>query len=108
MSFHGAPRHLQLTGNLGVVTTLQKQFDDLLFARTEPNSLLLHPIPLFGIALPPELVQDGIRSIFHSTHIATLRGILSVTSEQSFPQAFAGIDVTLEKQSGLPLACVQR
>jgi len=24
MSFHGSPRHFQLTGNLGVVTTLQE------------------------------------------------------------------------------------
>jgi hypothetical protein len=34
MSFHGAPRHVELTGNLSVVTPLQKQFDNLLFART--------------------------------------------------------------------------
>jgi hypothetical protein len=47
MSFHGSPSHFQLTGNLGVVAALQKQFDDLLFARTEPNSLLLHPHPPF-------------------------------------------------------------
>jgi len=47
MGFHSAPRHLELSGNLGVITTLQKQFDDLLFARTQPNSLLHHPIPLF-------------------------------------------------------------
>jgi len=46
VSLHGSPRHLELTGNLGIVTPLQKQFDNLLFARTEPNSLLLHPIPL--------------------------------------------------------------
>jgi hypothetical protein len=46
MSFHGSPCHLQLVGNLGVVTALEKQFDNLLFARTEPNSLFFHPIPL--------------------------------------------------------------
>jgi hypothetical protein len=46
MSLHGSPRHLQLTGDFSIVTSLQKQFDNLLFARTEPNSLLLHPIPL--------------------------------------------------------------
>jgi hypothetical protein len=33
MGFHGATRHLQLTRYLGVIATLQKQFDDLLFAR---------------------------------------------------------------------------
>ena len=46
MSLHRSPSHLQLSGNLGVITTLQKQFNDLLFARTEPNGLLLHSNPL--------------------------------------------------------------
>jgi hypothetical protein len=45
MGFHRTPGHVELHGNLGVVTALQKQFDNLLFAWTEPNSLLLHPIP---------------------------------------------------------------
>jgi len=45
MGFHSSPRHVELSGNLGIVTTLQKQFDNLLFAWTEPNSLILHPIP---------------------------------------------------------------
>ena len=44
MSFHSAPSHLELRGYFGVVASLQKQIDDLLFARTEPNSLLLHLI----------------------------------------------------------------
>lgn len=44
MSFYGSPRHFELTGNLRVITTLQKQFNNLLFARTEPNSLLLHSV----------------------------------------------------------------
>jgi hypothetical protein len=34
MSLHGAPCHFQLTGNFGVVAALQKQLDDLLFARS--------------------------------------------------------------------------
>jgi hypothetical protein len=34
MSLHGSARHLKLAGDLGVVTALQKQFDDLLFARS--------------------------------------------------------------------------
>jgi hypothetical protein len=46
MSLYGSPRHIELAGNLGVVTTLQKQLNDLLFARTEPNGLLLHFYPL--------------------------------------------------------------
>jgi hypothetical protein len=42
MSLYSSPRHLELACDLGVVTTLQKQFNNLLFARTEPNGLLLH------------------------------------------------------------------
>jgi hypothetical protein len=34
MSFHGSARHLELAGDLGVITPLQKQLDDLLFARS--------------------------------------------------------------------------
>jgi hypothetical protein len=33
MSLHGSARHLELAGNLGVVTALQKQFDNLLLPR---------------------------------------------------------------------------
>jgi hypothetical protein len=44
MSFHSTPGHFELAGDLGVVASLQQQIDDLLFARTEPNSLLLHLI----------------------------------------------------------------
>lgn len=42
MSLHGSARHFELAGDFGVVTTLQKQFDDLLFARSQPNGLLDH------------------------------------------------------------------
>jgi hypothetical protein len=49
MSLDSSPRHLELTGDFGVVTTLQKQLYNLLFARTEPNGLLHHPNPLFLI-----------------------------------------------------------
>jgi hypothetical protein len=51
MGFHGSPGHLQLTCNFGIVTALQKQLDDLLFAWAQPNSLLLHRFPLFFLAL---------------------------------------------------------
>jgi hypothetical protein len=34
MSLHGSARHFELRGNLGVIAALQKQFDDLLFARS--------------------------------------------------------------------------
>jgi hypothetical protein len=42
MSLHGSARHLELARNLGIVTALQKQFDDLLLARSQPNGLLRH------------------------------------------------------------------
>ena len=45
MSLHRTPCHVELGSYLGVVTTLQKQFDDLLFAGAEPNSVLLHCYP---------------------------------------------------------------
>ena len=47
MSLHGTPRHVELAGDFGIVATLQKQFDNLLFARPQPNSLILHQVPLF-------------------------------------------------------------
>jgi len=34
MSLHGSARHLELAGNLGIITALQKQFDNLLFTRS--------------------------------------------------------------------------
>jgi hypothetical protein len=42
VGFDGSPRHFELTGDFGVVTALQEQFDDLLFARAQPYVLLLH------------------------------------------------------------------
>jgi hypothetical protein len=32
MSLHGSARHIELAGDFRIVTTLQKQFDDLLLA----------------------------------------------------------------------------
>jgi hypothetical protein len=52
MSFHGSPCHVELAGDFGVVASLQEQVYDLLFARTEPNSLLFHPILPFFLDLP--------------------------------------------------------
>jgi hypothetical protein len=46
MSLHGSARHLELAGNFGVVTALQKQFNDLLFAGAQPNGLRRHHCPL--------------------------------------------------------------
>jgi len=47
MSFYGPSRHLQLAGDFRIITTLQKQFDNLLFARAKPNSLFVHRFPPF-------------------------------------------------------------
>jgi len=52
MGFHGSPCHFQLGGDLGVITALQKQLNDLLLPWAEPNGLLLHPnLPLLDIRL---------------------------------------------------------
>jgi hypothetical protein len=53
MSLHGSARHVELAGDFGVVTALQKQLDDLLFARSEPNGLLRHHYPLVWIRPAP-------------------------------------------------------
>jgi len=34
MGFYGSARHLEFAGDLGIVTALQQQFDDLLLARS--------------------------------------------------------------------------
>jgi hypothetical protein len=45
MCLYRSTRHLELAGDFGVVAALQKQFDDLLFARSQPNGLLVHHYP---------------------------------------------------------------
>jgi hypothetical protein len=42
MGFYDSPCHVALGGDFGIVTILQKQFNNLLFVRTEPNGLLCH------------------------------------------------------------------
>jgi hypothetical protein len=56
MSFDGSARHFELAGNFGIVAALQKQFDDLLLAWSQPNRLLRHSCLLslhFLLALQP-------------------------------------------------------
>jgi hypothetical protein len=56
MSFHSSSRHVELVCDFGVVASLQQQLYDLLFARTEPNGLLLHPIlPFVRFASPGQV-----------------------------------------------------
>ncbi len=40
MRFYSPARHLELRRYLGVIASLQKQFDDLLFARAQTDGLL--------------------------------------------------------------------
>jgi hypothetical protein len=58
MSLHGSARHLELAGNFGIVTALQKQFDDLLFARSKPYGLLHRYPPGLKFALQTVLNWD--------------------------------------------------
>jgi hypothetical protein len=90
MSFHSAPRHLQLAGYFRVVAPLQKQFDDLLFAWTEPNSLLLHLIlPLVKIASPHWAHGLKCDSKLRSIHVAILCWRGRFYPETHFPQTLA-------------------
>jgi hypothetical protein len=71
---YGSARHVELAGNFGIVAALQKEFDDLLFARSQPNGLLRHLCPLV-LDLPPALKTGAAWDVsrIHSTHTATLR-----------------------------------
>jgi hypothetical protein len=60
MGLHGSARHLELAGDFGVVTALQKQFDDLLFARPQPNGLLRHHYPLVWFRPRPKTGAAGM------------------------------------------------
>jgi hypothetical protein len=57
VSLHGAPRHIELAGNFGVVTSLQKQLDNLLLSRTQPNGVLLHQTPLVLVSPEPRPIR---------------------------------------------------
>src|ERR1700730_1599657 len=91
MSLYGSPRHFQLTCNFRVITTLQKQLDDLLFAWAQPNSLFLHRFPPFLRlhCLRRELAIWLNLTDSHSIHIAIFGKEPSVTLEHHFPQALA-------------------
>src|ERR1700686_1644221 len=97
MSFHGSPRHFQLSCNFRVVTTLQKQLDDLLFAWTQPNSLFVHRFPLFFwycTAYAPKISRAESFQL-HSIHVAIFGQKLSVTLEHHFPQALGDAEPVL-------------
>jgi hypothetical protein len=71
--FYRSARHIQLPRNFGIVTALQKQLYDLLFARAEPNGLFPHQVPLFWLRLRLKNTGAANCSKFHSIHNATLR-----------------------------------
>jgi hypothetical protein len=73
MCFYRSARHVQLTRDFGVVAPLQKQLDDLLFARAEPNGLFPHQFPHILASPPPQDFGAANCSRFHSIHNATLR-----------------------------------
>jgi hypothetical protein len=54
---HGAPGHFQLSGNFRIVATLQQQFGNLLFPRTQPNRAFVH----FGFPLGLVIQVDDFR-----------------------------------------------
>jgi len=64
MSFHGSSRHFELIGDFSVVTTLQKQFHNLLFARSQSNGLLFHQLPL--LESPPAQIMSARTELFHN------------------------------------------
>jgi hypothetical protein len=50
----GAFGHVQLTGDFGVVTSLEKQIGDLLFPASQPAELLVHALYLAATqGMPP-------------------------------------------------------
>src|SRR5262249_21961808 len=106
MCLHSAPRHFQLAGNFSVVTSLQKQVHDLLFARTEPNSLLLHStLPFLNfLVYGSPIVQRLDLSKRRSTHVAILgtkfrfsAGTLFSTGTCRQPEPLPNSEVRLRK-----------
>jgi hypothetical protein len=78
MGFYRPAGHFELAGNLGIITTLQQQFHNLLFTRSKPDRLLPHHPPFVEILWlrigPPAGAgaQLGVTR-FHSIHDAILR-----------------------------------
>jgi hypothetical protein len=104
MSFHGTPCHVELSGDLGVVASLQQQVYDLLFARTEPNSLFLHPILPFCEFASPGQVYGFTYFNFGSTHIAILWLFQLGKRKTLFPQRLAH-EQPLPKAEAIVVQC---
>jgi len=90
MSLHGTPSHVELAGDLGIVASLQKQFDNLLFARPQPNSLILHQLPLFVVlCFPWPGEQHGSFPILIASSLPFSMLIRRIRPEADFAQALA-------------------
>jgi hypothetical protein len=69
MGFYSSQCHLELGGDFGVVTTLQKQFNHLLLARTkslartEPNGRVFHFILPIFVSLADQAHARRFRNI---------------------------------------------
>jgi hypothetical protein len=74
---------------------LQKQLNDLLFARAQPNSLFFHQNPPLLLSPPPALGERLNLTDSHSIHVATLSFNLSVTLKHPSPQPLADVAATL-------------
>jgi hypothetical protein len=68
MGLDGAFGHVQIAGNFGVVTSLEKQIDDLLLPASQPVDLLVHSLHLAETqGMPPVFwrqqgtLRSGIR-----------------------------------------------
>jgi len=93
MSFHSAPCHVELGSDFGVIASLQEQVYDLLFARTEPNSLLFHPIlPYFWICLTEKV--RGLVTGCHSIHVAILRRMAGKSHKSLFHRYLRSVHIS--------------
>jgi hypothetical protein len=45
VGFDRSAGHLELFGDFGVVTALEKQFSDLLLSRSQSNRFIVHSVP---------------------------------------------------------------
>jgi hypothetical protein len=82
MRFNGAARHIELAGDLFVVATLEQQFRNLPFPRSEVDLGFFHWRPLSGRDLPatsvkfwrlPALRSAGVAGV-HILHVLYLLG----------------------------------
>jgi hypothetical protein len=74
---------------------LQKQLNDLLFARAQPNSLFFHQNPPLVFIASAYIGRTADLTDSHSIHVATLSFNLSVTLKHPSPQPLADVAAAL-------------